>query len=134
LLDFKFYVVLFESFVIDILFWLISELFSELKFTNFFPNFFTKILRVRKFRSFPKKFWPTITEHFRISQKRKVRKILSNAGPYFKPKIKLCNFCRQNFVQIRLVLDRFHDSGRQSWAICKVMVKVYNPSEILKVW
>jgi hypothetical protein len=29
--------------------------FSELKFPNFFPNFFAKILRVRKFRFFPKK-------------------------------------------------------------------------------
>jgi len=35
---------------------IISELFSELKFPNFFSNFFAKIPRVRKFRFFPKNF------------------------------------------------------------------------------
>jgi len=52
LLELKFYVVLFESFIIDVKFWLISKLFSELKFQNFIPNFFAKISRVRKFHEF----------------------------------------------------------------------------------
>jgi len=33
----------------------------------------------------------------------------------------------------RPVLDRFHGSGRQTWAMCKAMVIAYNPLEILKV-
>ncbi len=61
---------------------IITELFSELKFPNFFPNFFAKILRVWKFRFFPKNFQTSKTEHFRNSRKRKVRKFPSNAGPY----------------------------------------------------
>ena len=44
----------FEIFKIYIQFWIISKLFSKLKFPNFFPNFFAKILRVRKFRFFQK--------------------------------------------------------------------------------
>jgi len=28
----------------------------------------------------------------------------------------------------RPVLDRFHDSSRQSWAMCKIIVIAYNPS------
>ncbi len=58
---------------------IITELFYELKF----PNFFAKIPRVRKFRFFPKNFQTSKTEHFRNSRKRKVRKFPSNAGPYF---------------------------------------------------
>ncbi len=55
----------FEIFEIDVQFWLISELFSELKFPSFFPNFFAKILRVRKFCFFKKisKLWqPNISK------------------------------------------------------------------------
>ena len=74
----------FEIFEIYIHFRIISELFSELKLPNFFPNFFAKISEVRKFRFFPKNFRTSKTEHFRNSRKRKVRKFPSNAGPYFK--------------------------------------------------
>ncbi len=70
-------------FEIDVQFRLISKLFSELKFPNFFSNFFAKILRVQKFRFFPKNFWTSTAEHFRNSRKRKVLKNPSNAGPYF---------------------------------------------------
>ncbi len=76
----------FKIFKIYVHFWIISELFSELKFPNFFPNSFAKILRVRKFWFFPKNF-RTLTagifraELFRNSRKGKVRKIPSNAGP-----------------------------------------------------
>ncbi len=84
LLDFKFCIVLFEIFVIDIQFCLISEL----KFPNFFPNFFAKILRVQKFWIFPKNFWTSKIKLFRNSKKQKVWKFLSNSGtgsirPYF---------------------------------------------------
>ena len=71
----------FEIFEIYVHFRIISELFSELKLPNFFPNFLAKISEVRKFRFFPKNFRALITELFRNSQKQKVRKILSNAGP-----------------------------------------------------
>ncbi len=77
LLDFKFYLVFFEIFKIDTQFWLISKLFSELKFSNLFLNFFAKILRVWKFHFFQKisKLWqPNISETH--------EKFLSNAGPY----------------------------------------------------
>jgi len=60
---------------------IITELFTELEFPNFFPNFFAKIPRVRKFLFFPKNFWTSKTEHFRNLRKRKVRKFPSNAGP-----------------------------------------------------
>ncbi len=55
--------------------------FSELKFPNFFRNFFAKILCVRKFRFFPKNFRTSTAELFRNPRKQKVQKILSNAGP-----------------------------------------------------
>jgi len=74
----------FEIFEIYVHFQIITELFSELKFPNFFPNFFAKIPRVRKFRFFPKNFRTLKTEHFRNSRKWKVRKFPSNAGPYSK--------------------------------------------------
>jgi len=50
----------FEIFEIYVHFWIISELFSELKFLNFFA----KILRVREFRFFPiSELWqPNISE------------------------------------------------------------------------
>ena len=60
---------------------IITKLFTELEFPNFFPNFFAKILRVQKFRFFPKNFRTLKTEHFRNSRKRKVWKFPSNAGP-----------------------------------------------------
>jgi hypothetical protein len=78
----------FKIFEIDILFWLISELFSKLKFPNFFLNFFAKISQVQKFRFFPKNFRTSTAKHFRNSRKRKVRKILSNTGPYMLGLIK----------------------------------------------
>jgi len=58
------------------------QTFSELKFPNFFPNFFATISRVQKFRFFLKNFWTSTAELFQNSRKQKVRKILSNAGPY----------------------------------------------------
>jgi len=60
---------------------IITELFSELKFPNYFPNFFAKIPRVCKFQFFPKNFQTSTAEHFRNSRKQKVWKISSNAGP-----------------------------------------------------
>ncbi len=60
---------------------IITKLFTKLEFPNFFPNFFAKIPRVRKFQFFPKNFRTSKTEHFRNSRKRKVRKFPSNAGP-----------------------------------------------------
>ncbi len=79
-LDFKFYVGLFDIFEIDVHFCIISELFSELKFLNFFAN----ISWVQKFCFFPKNFRTLTAEHFQNSRKRKVQKIPSNAGPYKK--------------------------------------------------
>jgi hypothetical protein len=73
----------FKIFEIYVHFQIISKLFSELKFPNFFPNFFAKILQVQKFRFFPKNFRTLKAELFRNSRKRKVQKIQSNAGPYY---------------------------------------------------
>ncbi len=75
----------FKNFEIDVQ-------FLGLKFLNFFPNFFAKILRVRKFRVFPKNFWTSTAEHFWTStaehfwnsQKLKVQKILSNASLFLR--------------------------------------------------
>jgi len=67
----------FEIFEIYVHFRIITELFSELKF----PNFFAKIPRVQKFRFFPKNFRTLKTEHFRNSRKWKVQKFPSKAGP-----------------------------------------------------
>jgi len=75
----------FEIFEIYVDFRIITKLFSELKFSNFFPNFFAKIPRVQKFRFFPKNFRTSKTEHFRNSRKRKAQKFPSNAGPYSQP-------------------------------------------------
>jgi len=52
--------------------------------------------------------------------------------------LKIRMICLLNYVVLTFsyrtspVLYRFHDGGRQSWAMCKVMVIAYNPSEILK--
>jgi len=51
--------------------------------------------------------------------------------------VRIQGFCHKSVVNLvitRPVLDPFHDSGRQSWAMCKVMVITYNSLEILKVW
>jgi len=64
--------------------------------SKFFPNFLTqkqgfltqkqviisKFLQVKKTRFFPKNFQALKNELFQNSQKRKVRKFLSYAGPY----------------------------------------------------
>ncbi len=68
----------FKIFKIYVHFRIISELYSELKF----PNFFAKISEVRKFCFFQKNFRTSKTEHFQNSRKRKIRKFPSNAGPY----------------------------------------------------
>jgi hypothetical protein len=47
---------------------------------------------------------------------------------------KISHFCDINLVLTRPVLDWFHDSGRQRWAMCKVMVITYNPSAKLILW
>jgi len=49
-----------------------------------FQTIFVKFLRVQKDWIFPKKFQTSKTELFRNLQKRKVWKIPSFAGPYFK--------------------------------------------------
>jgi len=41
---------------------------------------------------------------------------------------------KTNFHSKRPVLDRFHDSGRQSWDMCQVIVKAYNPSAKPILW
>ncbi len=98
LLDFKFYVVLFDNFEIDIHFQIISKLFFELTFPNFFPNFLAKILRVWKFHFFLKNFQTSIAELFRNSRKQKVRNIPSNAGPYFK-----FHFYIQDLIKLQIL-------------------------------
>jgi len=55
---------------------IISELISELFLQNF--------CEFEKTRIFPKNFQTSKTELFRNSQKQKVLKILSNAGPYLR--------------------------------------------------
>jgi len=51
--------------------------------------------------SFTKKFWTLKTEHFRNSQKRKVRKFPSNAGPYYRA---FHGFGQANFPDGGLIL------------------------------
>jgi len=71
--------------------------FCNPKTENFIRTFFAKFLRVKKTQLFPKNFRTSKNKLFRNSRKQKVRKFLSNAGPYFKYIISL-NFkkCQKN--------------------------------------
>jgi len=72
--------------------------FCNPKTENFIRTFFAKFLRVKKTQLFPKNFRTSKNKLFRNSRKQKVRKFLSNAGPYFKYIISLIFWSQLNYM------------------------------------
>jgi len=62
--------------------WNFCNKVRNLNCRTFFQTFSQKFCEFENSGFFPKKFRPSITEHFQNSRKWKVWKILSNAGPY----------------------------------------------------